>query len=330
MRHREESGLAARILRCSTVYGEHQRPDRGQGVVVDLPPPHRSRELPSRSTATAARSATTSTPATSPARRGAARPARRPADPQRRRGNRDGADRGAAPGREGGRPRCRRSSSTRRGASKCAGRARHSRLRGLIEFEPTPLAAGIARTHAWLRDSRRRRAGRRPKADDSAAPVETWRRWAPPLRWRPRRPGTVAAGGGEAGQILLAPRTPRGVPGLPRSRNRAPARADHGQRLGPVPRGGRLPDRHMRSMTSLLGRARLGIPRPDVAQLREQPRACTAGFELTADLGQWGGRDGIGDAARDGRPAPRARSTSWSRSRSRSAPATGTERTRRR
>jgi UDP-glucose 4-epimerase len=31
--HREH-GLAVRILRCSTVYGEHQRPDRGQGAVV--------------------------------------------------------------------------------------------------------------------------------------------------------------------------------------------------------------------------------------------------------------------------------------------------------
>lgn len=30
----EEAGLRAHILRCSTVYGEHQRPDRGQGAVV--------------------------------------------------------------------------------------------------------------------------------------------------------------------------------------------------------------------------------------------------------------------------------------------------------
>jgi UDP-glucose 4-epimerase len=29
-----EHGLAARILRCATVYGEHQHPDRGQGAVV--------------------------------------------------------------------------------------------------------------------------------------------------------------------------------------------------------------------------------------------------------------------------------------------------------
>jgi UDP-glucose 4-epimerase len=29
-----EQGLPARILRCATVYGEHQRPDRGQGAVV--------------------------------------------------------------------------------------------------------------------------------------------------------------------------------------------------------------------------------------------------------------------------------------------------------
>jgi UDP-glucose 4-epimerase len=34
MRERTERGLHARILRCSTVYGEHQRPDRGQGAVV--------------------------------------------------------------------------------------------------------------------------------------------------------------------------------------------------------------------------------------------------------------------------------------------------------
>lgn len=33
-RHRREHGLRARVLRCSTVYGEHQLPDRGQGAVV--------------------------------------------------------------------------------------------------------------------------------------------------------------------------------------------------------------------------------------------------------------------------------------------------------
>ncbi len=33
-RHCEERGLRARILRCSTVYGENQQPDRGQGAVV--------------------------------------------------------------------------------------------------------------------------------------------------------------------------------------------------------------------------------------------------------------------------------------------------------
>jgi UDP-glucose 4-epimerase len=31
---RAESGLDSRILRCATVYGEHQRPGRGQGVIV--------------------------------------------------------------------------------------------------------------------------------------------------------------------------------------------------------------------------------------------------------------------------------------------------------
>jgi UDP-glucose 4-epimerase len=34
LRERKEHGLGARILRCSTVYGERQRPERGQGVIV--------------------------------------------------------------------------------------------------------------------------------------------------------------------------------------------------------------------------------------------------------------------------------------------------------
>jgi UDP-glucose 4-epimerase len=34
LREREEHGLRARILRCSTVYGEGQRPERGQGAIV--------------------------------------------------------------------------------------------------------------------------------------------------------------------------------------------------------------------------------------------------------------------------------------------------------
>lgn len=34
LRERDEHGLRARILRCSTVYGERQRPERGQGVIV--------------------------------------------------------------------------------------------------------------------------------------------------------------------------------------------------------------------------------------------------------------------------------------------------------
>lgn len=34
MHHRHGFGLRARILRCSTVYGEHQSPNRGQGAIV--------------------------------------------------------------------------------------------------------------------------------------------------------------------------------------------------------------------------------------------------------------------------------------------------------
>lgn len=33
-RHRRDYALRARILRCATVYGEHQEPDRGQGAVA--------------------------------------------------------------------------------------------------------------------------------------------------------------------------------------------------------------------------------------------------------------------------------------------------------
>lgn len=33
-RERRKHGLRSRILRCATVYGEHQRPDRGQGVIA--------------------------------------------------------------------------------------------------------------------------------------------------------------------------------------------------------------------------------------------------------------------------------------------------------
>ncbi len=31
---RRNAGLRARVLRCATVYGDHQRPDRGQGAIV--------------------------------------------------------------------------------------------------------------------------------------------------------------------------------------------------------------------------------------------------------------------------------------------------------
>ncbi len=42
-----------------------------------------------------------------------------------------------------------------------------------------------------------------------------------------------------------------------------------------------------------LGRARLGIPRPDIETLSENPLAATAGFEIVADLGGWSpGADG--------------------------------------
>jgi UDP-glucose 4-epimerase len=34
LRHRDRHELPARILRCATVYGERQRPDRGQGVIA--------------------------------------------------------------------------------------------------------------------------------------------------------------------------------------------------------------------------------------------------------------------------------------------------------
>ena len=150
MRHREESGLAARILRCSTVYGEHQRPDRGQGVVVTFLH-HIEQGAPVEIYGDG--STVRDYIYAGDVARAVEALLDRPGGPPI-------LNLGAGTGtelievlrlaeREVGRKaeivnHPARSFEVRQIVLDTA------RLRGLIDFEPTPLEAGIARTHAWL------------------------------------------------------------------------------------------------------------------------------------------------------------------------------------
>jgi UDP-glucose 4-epimerase len=147
--HREQ-GLEARILRCSTVYGEHQHPDRGQGAVVTFlhriehgEPVHLFGEGSTiRDYVYAGDVAAVI----------AALLERRDGPVVLNLGSGEGtslAELLALAEKEVG-----------RAAQVVHHPARDfevhkivldtTRLRGLIEFEPTPLAAGVARTHCWL------------------------------------------------------------------------------------------------------------------------------------------------------------------------------------
>jgi UDP-glucose 4-epimerase len=150
LRHRRDHGLSARILRCATVYGEGQRPERGQGAVVTFL--HRAE----RGIAIDLYGGGTTI--------------------------RDYVYVGDVArvvldllGRDDGPPILNVASGegtslidlvglVERQVGRAAEIAQHSergfevhrivldagRLRRLVGFEPTPLAAGIARTHAWL------------------------------------------------------------------------------------------------------------------------------------------------------------------------------------
>ncbi|HEY7255557.1 MAG TPA: NAD-dependent epimerase/dehydratase family protein [Solirubrobacterales bacterium] len=149
-RARETAGLDARILRCSTLYGEHQRPDRGQGAVVTfLDRIAREEEIVIYGDG------------------GAVRDYLYAGDVSRTIA--DLLDREDVPGvlnvgsgdgvslrdlvevieREVGR-RARVVTRPERDFEVHKIVLDISRLRDLLDFEPLPLADGVARTHAWL------------------------------------------------------------------------------------------------------------------------------------------------------------------------------------
>ena len=123
--------------------------------------------------------------------------------------------------------------------------------------------------------------------------LETWRLWAPPLRWRASATRELwQPAAGKRVRFFSHPEHPEGYLDFPAPETEL--------RREPITISGWVlfPENAVSHIDiclddELLGRARLGIPRPDLVQLREQPRAGTAGFELTADLKDWGGRDGI-------------------------------------
>ncbi|HYG97302.1 MAG TPA: NAD-dependent epimerase/dehydratase family protein [Solirubrobacterales bacterium] len=147
--HRER-GLDVRILRCATVYGEHQRPDRGQGAVVTFlhriehgEPVHlfgdggTIRDYVYAGDVAAAIVQLLGC---------------RDVSPVLNLGSGEGtslAEVLALAEKEVG----RRANVVRHPARDFEVHRivlDTSRLRGLIDFEPTPLETGIARTHCWL------------------------------------------------------------------------------------------------------------------------------------------------------------------------------------
>lgn len=145
-----ERGLDARILRCATVYGEHQEPDRGQGAVVTFL--HRIeagepieifgegetvRDYVYAGDVAAAIVALLDLPEAPPVLNlGSERPT--PLNELRELVEKQVGKEAIL------RRRPPRDFEVHRIVLDT------SRLRGLIEFEPTPLEVGISRTHCWL------------------------------------------------------------------------------------------------------------------------------------------------------------------------------------
>jgi UDP-glucose 4-epimerase len=161
-RHRAEHGLRARILRCATVYGEHQLPDRGQGAVVTFL--HRvEQQLPIDLYGGGA----TIRDYVHAADVAEALIALLDRDEEPAVVN-VGSGEGtsllellrlveAQVGRE-----AEVRSHPERSFDVHAIVLDTTRLRSVVEFQPIPLAAGIARTRAWLRAAKPGTAGRRP------------------------------------------------------------------------------------------------------------------------------------------------------------------------
>ena len=151
---RREHGLTSRILRCSTVYGEHQRPERGQGAIVTfLHRIARGEQIDLYGDGTTIRDYIY---VGDVARAVVALIAPRGGPPtgQRRQRRGDLAARGAAPGRGGGRAGSLEiARHPERGFDVHQIVLDTTLLRQTIDLEITPLSRGIARTQRWLSTS---------------------------------------------------------------------------------------------------------------------------------------------------------------------------------
>lgn len=149
-RAREEAGLKALILRCSTLYGEYQLPDRGQGAVVTfLDHVERGEEIVLYGDGAAVRDYVY---AGDVARVIVDLLGRDDAPGVLNVGSGEGtslAELVTLVERQVGKP-ARVSSQPERSFEIERIVLDIERLRGLLGFEPLPLGEGIARTHGWL------------------------------------------------------------------------------------------------------------------------------------------------------------------------------------
>lgn len=147
---RDEQGLDARVLRCSTVYGERQQPDRGQGVVPTFL--HRVERGQPIELYGGDRTIRDYIYVGDVARAIVALLDRREGEPVLNLGSGEGTSLTEVlrlverqVGREAVvRQHPERDFDVREIVLDT------TRLQGLIEFRPTPLVSGIARTHDWL------------------------------------------------------------------------------------------------------------------------------------------------------------------------------------
>ena len=158
----EEHGLQARVLRCATVYGEQQTPDRGQGAVVTFL--HRIEHGLPIDLYGGGATVRDYVYAGDVARALVALMDRDEGPAVLNVGSGEGTsllELLRLVEAQVGRPAEVRS-HPERGFDVHRIVLDTSRLRGLVELEPTPLDTGIARTHAWLQADRSGEAGSRP------------------------------------------------------------------------------------------------------------------------------------------------------------------------
>jgi len=159
---RPEHGLQARVLRCATVYGEQQTPDRGQGAVVTFL--HRIEHGLPIDLYGGGATVRDYVYAGDVARALVALMDRDEGPAVLNVGSGEGTsllELLRLVEAQVGRPAEVRS-HPERGFDVHRIVLDTSRLRGLVELEPTPLDTGIARTHAWLQADRSGEAGSRP------------------------------------------------------------------------------------------------------------------------------------------------------------------------